>query len=124
LVSRQSSNVSDIRAGLKDLLHGKKSSEPVKSELDEYLNEPLDNASLDDEFDILSWWKLKAPRYIVLAWLTRDILAVPISTVVSESTFSTSGRTLSPTRNSLNDESMEALICAQNWLRASITGKF
>jgi hypothetical protein len=32
--------------------------------------------------------------------------------------------TLSPARNSLNDESMEALICAQDWLRASITGKF
>jgi hypothetical protein len=32
--------------------------------------------------------------------------------------------TLSPARNSLNDESMEALICAQDWLRASIIGKF
>jgi hAT family C-terminal dimerisation region len=130
LVSRQSSNAyassnaSDIRARLKDLLCDKKSSEPVKLELDEYLNEPLDDASLDDEFDILSWWKLKAPKYPVLARLTRDILAVPISTVASESAFSTSGGTISPARNSLNDESIEALICAQDWLRASITGKF
>jgi hypothetical protein len=60
LVSRQSSNAyassnaSDIRAGLKDLLRGKKSYEPVKSELEEYLNEPLDDVSLDDEYDILS----------------------------------------------------------------------
>jgi hAT family C-terminal dimerisation region len=44
--------------------------------------------------------------------------------MASESTFSTSGRTLSPVRNSLNDESMEALICAQDWLCASITGIF
>jgi hypothetical protein len=61
LVSRQSSNAyassnaSDIQAGLKDLLRGKKNSELVKSKLDEYLNEPLDDASLDDEFDILFW---------------------------------------------------------------------
>jgi hAT family C-terminal dimerisation region len=44
--------------------------------------------------------------------------------VASESTFNTSGGTLSPARISLNDESMEALICAQDWLRVSITGMF
>jgi hAT family C-terminal dimerisation region len=55
------------------------------------------------------------------AKLTKDILAVPISTVASESTFSTSGRILSPVRSSLNDESIEALICAQDWLRACVT---
>ncbi|KAJ1690673.1 hypothetical protein LUZ63_014828 [Rhynchospora breviuscula] len=54
------------------------------------------------------------------ARLARDILAVPISTVASESTFSTAGRTLSPTRSSLNDESIEALVCAQNWLRTAL----
>ncbi|KAJ3696742.1 hypothetical protein LUZ61_000447 [Rhynchospora tenuis] len=53
--------------------------------------------------------------------LTRGILTVPISTVASESTFSTAGKTLSPARSSLNDESLEALICAQDWLRASVT---
>jgi hypothetical protein len=117
-----SGSVSDIRAGLKEVLRGKKIAEPVKSELEQYLEEPLDDANLEDEFDILSWWKLKSVKYPVLARLTRDILAVPISTVASESTFSTSGRTLSPARNSLNDESLEALICGQDWLRAPVTG--
>jgi 2-phosphoglycerate kinase len=70
LVSRQSNNASDIRAELKDLLRGKNSSEPVKSELKEYLNDPLDDVSLDDEYDILFWRKLKAPRYPVLVRLT------------------------------------------------------
>ncbi|KAJ1703103.1 hypothetical protein LUZ63_002882 [Rhynchospora breviuscula] len=81
----------------------------------------LDEASLDEEFDILAWWKLKTPKYPVLSRLTRDILAVPISIVASESAFSTSGRVLSTVRSSLNDESIEALICAQDWLRASIS---
>ncbi|KAJ3708583.1 hypothetical protein LUZ61_012288 [Rhynchospora tenuis] len=111
----------DIRAGLKDYMRQKKTTEPAaKSELEEYLAEPLDDTALEDEFDILTWWKMKVPKYPVLSRLTRDILAVPASTVASESTFSTSGRTLSPVRSCLNDESMEALICAQDWLRARV----
>jgi hypothetical protein len=58
----------------------------------------------------------------MLAKMARDVLVVPISTVASESTFSTAGRTLSPVRSSLNDESLQALICGQDWLRASISG--
>jgi hAT family C-terminal dimerisation region len=77
---------------------------------------------LDDDFDILAWWKLKGTKYPVLARLTRDILVVPISTVASESTFSISGRILNPVRNSLSNESIETLVCGQDWLRASVTG--
>ncbi|KAJ4784874.1 Zinc finger BED domain-containing protein DAYSLEEPER [Rhynchospora pubera] len=113
--------ISNTRAGLKDYIKEKKTSDAPKSELDEYLGSDLDQASVDEEFDILTWWKMKVPKYPVLSRLARDILAVPISTVASESAFSTSGRVLSPVRNSLSDESIEALLCAQDWLRASIT---
>ncbi|KAJ1685814.1 hypothetical protein LUZ63_017204 [Rhynchospora breviuscula] len=121
--SRASSSgtVNNIRAGLKTLLAEKKTTEPVKSELEQYLTEPLDDTALEEQFDILAWWKLKVSKYPVLSQLARDILAVPASTVASESTFSTSGRTLSVVRNSLNDESIEALICAQDWLRVKVT---
>ncbi|KAJ1696739.1 hypothetical protein LUZ63_005251 [Rhynchospora breviuscula] len=119
--SGSSSSVSNTKAGLKDFLNVRKTSEPFKSELEEYLTEPLDLASMDDDFDILAWWKLKVPKYPIMAKMTRDILAVPISTVASESTFSSAGRTLSPVRSSLSDESLQALICAQDWLRASVT---
>ncbi|KAJ1699071.1 hypothetical protein LUZ63_007583 [Rhynchospora breviuscula] len=112
--------VSQVRAGLKDFISEKQTSELEKSELEEYLSLPLDKTGVDDEFDILTWWKMKVPKYLVLSRLARDILAVPASTVASESTFSTSGRTLSAVRNCLNDESIEALICAQDWLRARV----
>ncbi|KAJ3688631.1 hypothetical protein LUZ61_017795 [Rhynchospora tenuis] len=118
--SSGSKGESDTRAGLKNFLNDKKQADPQLSELDQYIAEPLDPCSLDDDFDILSWWKLKAPKFPVLSKLARDVLAVPISTVASESTFSTAGRTLSPTRSSLNDESIEALVCAQNWLRTAV----
>ncbi|KAJ1700516.1 hypothetical protein LUZ63_000295 [Rhynchospora breviuscula] len=90
----RASDISDTRAGLKSFLSGKRNAEPTKTELEEYLSDALDGTSLDVDFDILAWWKLKAPKYPVMALLTRDILAVPISTVASESTFSTAGRTL------------------------------
>ncbi|KAJ1696563.1 hypothetical protein LUZ63_005075 [Rhynchospora breviuscula] len=120
-----SSMTSDRKAGLKDYLKGRKGTTGPKTELEEYLSSDRDDASLDDDFDILGWWKMKEPRFPVLAQLTRDILAVPISTVASESAFSISGRVLSQVKSSLSDESIEALLCAQDWLRVSIaeTGK-
>jgi hAT family C-terminal dimerisation region len=110
--SNASNTVSDIRTGLKDFIRVKKISEPIKSEIEEYLANALDDASLDDDFDILAWWKLKASKYPIFARLTRDILAVPIFTVASESTFNTSGGTLNPVRNSLSYESIESLVCS------------
>ncbi|KAJ4773189.1 Zinc finger BED domain-containing protein DAYSLEEPER [Rhynchospora pubera] len=98
--------VDDIRAELEHYMQGKKTAEPVKTEHEEYLGEPLDNTGLDAEFVIFAWWKLKVPKYPVLSRLVPDILDVLASTVASESTFSTSGRTLSPVRKCLNDESI------------------
>ncbi|KAJ3707053.1 hypothetical protein LUZ61_010758 [Rhynchospora tenuis] len=115
-----STGITDTRAGFKDFMKGKKGSEPPKSELDDYLGDPIEEASLDEEFDILAWWKIKSAKYPVLSQMAQDILAVPISTVASESAFNNSGRVLNPVRSSLSDESIKALLCAQDWLRASI----
>lgn len=49
--------------------------------------------------------------------MARDVLAVPISTVASESAFSTSGRVLDSFRSSLTPKIIEALICTSDWLR-------
>ncbi|XP_019190318.1 PREDICTED: zinc finger BED domain-containing protein RICESLEEPER 2-like [Ipomoea nil] len=53
--------------------------------------------------------------------IARDVLAIPISTVASESAFSTSGRVLDPFRSSLTPKIVEALVCTQDWLRLSNT---
>jgi len=47
------------------------------------------------------------------AWL---VLAIPISTVASESAFSTCGRILDDFRSSLTPFMVEALVCTQDWL--------
>ncbi|CAN1341383.1 Putative AC transposase [Linum perenne] len=50
--------------------------------------------------------------------MARDVLVVPISTVSSDSAFSTEGRVLDAFRSSLTPRIVEALICTQDWLRA------
>lgn len=68
------------------------------------------------DFDILSWWKLNTIKYPTLSVIALDILDIPISTVASESSFSTSGRIVGPHRSKLLPKTIEAIICTQNWL--------
>ena len=90
-----------------------------KTELEIYLSE----STIEEEpsFNILRWWKLNSERFPVLSILARDVLAVPISTVASESAFSTGGRVLDCFRSSLTPKVVEALICGQDWIRISKT---
>ncbi|KAL2542598.1 Zinc finger BED domain-containing protein DAYSLEEPER [Abeliophyllum distichum] len=90
----------------------------MKSELDLYLEEPV--LPWSNDFDLLNWWKANSSKYKTLQKLARDILAIPISTVASESAFSTSGRFVSPHRSRLHPKTLEALMCAQNLLWADI----
>jgi hypothetical protein len=53
--------------------------------------------------------------------MARDILAIPVSTVASESAFSTGGRVIETFRSSLKQEMTEALICAQQWLKPTMS---
>ena len=68
------------------------------------------------EFDILAWWKTNGLKYPTLQRVAKDVLAIPVSTVASESAFSTSGRHITPNRNRLHPDTLEALVCAQDWL--------
>ncbi|XP_050207715.1 zinc finger BED domain-containing protein RICESLEEPER 1-like [Mercurialis annua] len=86
-----------------------------KFELDLYLREAV--VANEENFDILRWWTLNSERLHVLSKMARDILAVPISTVASESAFSTGGRVLDDFRSSLTPTLVEALICIQDWLK-------
>ena len=69
-------------------------------------------------FDILDWWRVNSSRYGILSQVARDVLAIPVSAIATESAFSTGGRVLDPFRSSLSPNTVEALICTQNWLRS------
>lgn len=92
----------------------------VKSELDYYLEE--DVLPRTENFEILNWWKSSGLKYPTLQLIARDVLAIPVSIVASESAFSTSGRILSAHRSRLQPEILEALMCARNWLWANMPG--
>ena len=91
-----------------------------KNEVDKYLGDYCECAK-DVMFDILAWWKANSSKYPALSRLARDVLAMPISTVASESAFSTGGRILDPFSNSLSPVMVEVFVCAQNWLRSSLS---
>jgi hypothetical protein len=61
---------------------------------------------------------VNSTKFPVLAQIARIVLAIPITTVASESAFSTRGRVLDPFRSSLAPITVEALVCTQNWLRS------
>ncbi|XP_077249785.1 zinc finger BED domain-containing protein RICESLEEPER 2-like [Tasmannia lanceolata] len=92
-------------------------SEDAKSEVDRYLEERCE--SQDPKFEILNRWKVNSSRYKILSQIARDVLAIPVSTVASESAFSTGGRILDQFCSSLTPKLVECLICGQYWLRAS-----
>ncbi|KAF7152365.1 hypothetical protein RHSIM_Rhsim01G0167900 [Rhododendron simsii] len=86
-----------------------------KTELEKYLAETSEDDC--DNFDVLRWWKLNSSKYPIVSQMARDVLAIPVSTVASESAFSTGGRVIDPYRSSLSPKTMEALICTQQWIR-------
>ncbi|KAL0423837.1 UNVERIFIED_CONTAM: putative AC transposase [Sesamum radiatum] len=84
------------------------------SEFYMYLEESLLPRARD--FDILNWWKTNGVKFPTLQKMARDILAIPVSTVVSESAFSSSGKLINPHRNRLHHTTVEALMCSRRWL--------
>ncbi|CAN0845434.1 Zinc finger BED domain-containing protein RICESLEEPER 2 [Linum grandiflorum] len=113
---------SETDIDFENYLSRKKRSKPssVNSELDHYLDEDVVPRSRDIEFDILGWWRANAAKYPTLHEIARDILAVPITSVASESAFSAGGRLLDPHRSRLHFKTVEALMCTRSWIKDGI----
>ena len=86
----------------------------VACELTTYLDS--DNVTAyEDDFDLLLWWRDHKLTYPVLSIMARDIMAVPVSTVSSESCFSLTGRIIEERRRRLLPEHVEMLACIKDW---------
>ena len=68
-------------------------------------------------FNILEWWKSRETKFPILSKLAALILAIPITTVASEATFSAGGRVIDTYRASLKQETVQVLICGGDWVR-------
>lgn len=91
------------------------SGQPMRSELDQYLEEFLLPRTQD--FDILDWWRLNQAKYPTLSRMASDILSIPFSTVPTDSVFDTVSKKIDSYRSSLRPVTLEALICAKDWLQ-------
>nr|KYP55628.1 Putative AC transposase [Cajanus cajan] len=90
-------------------------SQHMRSELDQYLEESL--LPRVPDFDVLGWWKLNKLKYPTLSKMARDILSVPVSTVAPDSVFYSKSKEMDRYRSSLRPETVEALVCAKDWLQ-------
>ncbi|TYK27167.1 putative transposase [Cucumis melo var. makuwa] len=90
----------------------------AKTEVTRYLDEARIDCMGDEYLDLLTWWKVNSSQFKIISQVARDIYSIPISTVPSESAFSTGRRVLDSFRSSLTPQTTEALICAQNWIQS------
>ncbi|MFS7922886.1 putative HAT dimerization domain, ribonuclease H-like superfamily, hAT-like transposase, RNase-H [Helianthus anomalus] len=91
--------------------------ESAKSELTTYLEEGVCITEPGVHFDALQWWKDNKLKYKILSKMAADILAIPITTVASESAFSAGGRVIDPHRSALGTKMVDMLICGADWYR-------
>jgi hypothetical protein len=73
----------------------------------------------NEHFNILAWWQMSSAEYPTLSRMARDILAIPASTIASESVFNIGPRVLSDFRSRMTPETVEALVCLQDWIKAN-----
>ncbi|MBA0783187.1 hypothetical protein Gotri_000945 [Gossypium trilobum] len=66
---------------------------------------------LNSQLDVLDYWSKSSVRYNEFSVLARDLLAIPISTVASNSAFSMGKKVITPLRSSLKPKTIQAAIC-------------
>ncbi|CAL1410003.1 unnamed protein product [Linum trigynum] len=86
----------------------------VTTELDHYL--AVDVHPRTPDFDVLGWWKFNGAKYPILQDIARDLLVVPVTSVASESAFSSGGRLLDPHRSRLDPATVEAMMILRIWI--------
>lgn len=62
--------------------------------------------AMDDNWDLLKWWKVNGLVYPKLAMMARSVLCIP----ASERVFSAAGRTIEQRRTALKPETVDAIL--------------
>ncbi|XP_059282816.1 zinc finger BED domain-containing protein RICESLEEPER 1-like [Lycium ferocissimum] len=88
-------------------------SQPSKSELDCYLEEPI--VPWTKNFGVLSWWKAASPRYPVLSNFARDLLSKQLSLVTGYDGYYTDLREPNRDMTSVVSDLVNALMSTKSW---------
>ena len=65
---------------------------------------------MDDDRDLLGWWKLNSVVYPKLSKVARSVLCIPASSSSSERVFSAAGRTIEQRRTALKPATVDAIL--------------
>ncbi|XP_027114371.1 zinc finger BED domain-containing protein RICESLEEPER 1 [Coffea arabica] len=109
-----SSNPTNIRSHLEDYQQFvQANSQPPRSELDWYLEEPV--LPWDQDFNVFEWWKTERPKYPTLSKMARDLLAIPFSVLTSYDAYYTEERFIDKRLLSSRGALMNSLMCTRSW---------
>ena len=72
---------------------------------------------MDEDMDILKWWKDNSKLFPNLSKMARELLAIPGTAVPSERVNSEAREKLPYTRNRLGPEKIEATLVLKSYLR-------
>jgi hAT family C-terminal dimerisation region len=86
----------------------------MQTNMNELVSHCLGSMELDG-INILGYWKRNETAYPTLVMMARDIFVVPVSTVPSESCFSSSNKILTDKRSRLGTKTFERLVCLKDW---------
>jgi hypothetical protein len=87
---------------------------PTTTELSSYLESDT-VTQFQNDFSVLAWWHEHKLTYLVLSILAKDVMTVPVSTISSESPFSTTGRIIEERRRKLGSDTVEMLALVKDW---------
>ncbi|GKV39212.1 hypothetical protein SLEP1_g47018 [Rubroshorea leprosula] len=86
---------------------------PNRLEFYQYLE---DEESYLMEIGILKWWQNNSSKFPTMVKMARDFLAIPLSTIVSNSAFTTEVKKIVSSNSDQDLKIINAIICCQDWL--------
>ncbi|GKV36286.1 hypothetical protein SLEP1_g44435 [Rubroshorea leprosula] len=93
-----------------------KVSKRSQPELCKYLEEDEGSTM---EINILNWWCNNSSRFPTLGMVARDILAIPLSTIMSSSAFAKDITKIISNYGHQESHIINAIICCQDWLEST-----
>jgi hypothetical protein len=97
---------------------------PIVTETDEFTKYDRDPTPIDDPkaFNPIKWWNDAQSTFPTLYLWALDTLAIPAMSAECERVFSSTKKLITPERNRLGEETIEASECLKNrWDRGLIT---
>jgi hypothetical protein len=106
-----------VNSFLSDILEEIETETPITEEKLPEIDRYIALGKVETKLDPLSWWKTNAQSFPVLSKIARDYLAAPASSVPCEEAFSSGVDLVTPNRNRLSEESIEAAMCLKYWMK-------